>query len=121
VLGHEQLEWLEDDLKGRSNSTPIVLFAHVPLWTFFQSGWEPRQRASLGLPQAVRLRDVLKGISINHPKSRGNITFHTPCPRHFRNHNRAPRQNLANESAGGKVRSVGFTSVNYVKARNFLR
>ena len=32
-LGHEQLEWLEDDLKGRSASTPIVLFAHIPLWT----------------------------------------------------------------------------------------
>jgi 3',5'-cyclic AMP phosphodiesterase CpdA len=30
-LGHEQLEWLEDDLKGRSASTPIVLFAHIPL------------------------------------------------------------------------------------------
>jgi Icc protein len=35
VLGREQLEWLEDDLKARSTSTPIVLFAHVPLWTIF--------------------------------------------------------------------------------------
>ena len=26
-LGNEQLEWLENDLKGRSTSTPIVLFA----------------------------------------------------------------------------------------------
>jgi Icc protein len=32
-LGHEQLEWLDSDLKGRSASTPIVLFAHIPLWT----------------------------------------------------------------------------------------
>src|SRR5881394_396546 len=40
VLGHEQLEWLEDDLKGRSSSTPIVLFAHVPLWTIYPKwGW----------------------------------------------------------------------------------
>jgi hypothetical protein len=31
-LGNEQLEWLEDDLKGRSASTPIVVFAHIPLW-----------------------------------------------------------------------------------------
>src|SRR6201998_920551 len=39
-LGHEQLEWLEDDLKGRSASTPIVLFAHIPLWTIYQDwGW----------------------------------------------------------------------------------
>src|SRR5256885_12483171 len=34
-LGHEQLEWLEDDPKGRSASTPIVLFAHIPLWTIY--------------------------------------------------------------------------------------
>src|SRR5262249_59247535 len=29
-LGNEQLEWLEDDLKGRSASQPIVRFAHIP-------------------------------------------------------------------------------------------
>src|SRR5215467_6574432 len=40
VLGKEQLEWLEDDLGSRSSSTPIVLFAHVPLWTIFPKwGW----------------------------------------------------------------------------------
>src|SRR6202162_6257466 len=31
-LGHEQLEWFETDLEGRSASTSIVLFAHIPLW-----------------------------------------------------------------------------------------
>ena len=34
-LGHEQLEWLEDDLKDHTASTPIVLFAHFPLWTIY--------------------------------------------------------------------------------------
>ena len=34
-LGAEQLQWLEDDLKGRSKSTPIVVFAHIPLWTVY--------------------------------------------------------------------------------------
>src|SRR5436309_6756771 len=34
-LGAEQLEWLEDDLKGRSKSTPVVVFAHIPLWTVY--------------------------------------------------------------------------------------
>src|SRR6202521_6196022 len=39
-LGHEQLEWLEADLKGRSASTPIVLFANIPVWTIFPGlGW----------------------------------------------------------------------------------
>ena len=34
-LGADQLEWLEADLKGRSSSTPLVLFAHLPLWTVY--------------------------------------------------------------------------------------
>src|SRR5579859_4108649 len=39
-LGGEQLEWLEDDLKGRSASQPIVIFTHIPLWTLYEKwGW----------------------------------------------------------------------------------
>ena len=58
-LGAEQLEWLEQDLKGRSKSTPIVVFAHIPLWTVYPElglghrGRRPRAR----LPQGLRLGD----------------------------------------------------------------
>src|SRR5690348_3188437 len=39
-LGDDQLQWLQADLKARSASTPIVLFAHVPLWTIYPEwGW----------------------------------------------------------------------------------
>src|SRR5437588_11352471 len=39
-LGAEQLAWLEDDVRGKSKSTPIVLFAHIPLWTVYpERGW----------------------------------------------------------------------------------
>ena len=39
-LGNDQLEWLEADVKGRSASTPIVVFAHIPLWTVYPDwGW----------------------------------------------------------------------------------
>ncbi|MGA8945812.1 MAG: metallophosphoesterase, partial [Pseudolabrys sp.] len=39
-LGNEQLQWLEDDLKGRAASQPIVVFAHIPLWTVYPDwGW----------------------------------------------------------------------------------
>ena len=42
-LGHEQLEWMERDVKGLTASTPIVVFAHVPLWIAYQQwGWAPR-------------------------------------------------------------------------------
>ena len=39
-LGGSQLEWLEDDLKGRSASQPIILFTHIPLWSLYEKwGW----------------------------------------------------------------------------------
>src|SRR5262249_2549985 len=39
-LGAEQLEWLEDDVKHLSASTPIVVFAHIPLWSVYPAwGW----------------------------------------------------------------------------------
>jgi hypothetical protein len=42
-LGPEQLNWLKSDLSGLSSSTPIVIFAHIPLWMVYPDwGWEPR-------------------------------------------------------------------------------
>jgi Calcineurin-like phosphoesterase len=39
-LGADQLEWLENDVKGLSASTPIVVFAHIPLWSVYPNwGW----------------------------------------------------------------------------------
>ena len=37
-LGDEQLEWLEDDVKGLGADTPIVVFAHIPLWRSIRNG-----------------------------------------------------------------------------------
>src|ERR1700729_2014309 len=40
TLGPDQLAWVAADLKGRSSSTPIVVFAHMPLWTIYEPwGW----------------------------------------------------------------------------------
>jgi len=36
TLGKDQLAWVAADLKGRSASTPIVLFAHMALWTIYE-------------------------------------------------------------------------------------
>src|SRR6202040_4177602 len=36
ALGDEQLAWLADDLKGKAASTPIVVFAHIPLWVVYE-------------------------------------------------------------------------------------
>ena len=40
VIGVEQLDWLKKDLEPLSSSTPIVVFAHIPLWAVYpQWGW----------------------------------------------------------------------------------
>ena len=79
-LGDEQLEWLEDDLKGRSASTPIVVFAHIPLWAVYpQWGWgtEDAGRA-LGYLKRFGSVTVLNGhIHQIMQKVEGNVTFHT--------------------------------------------
>lgn len=79
-LGHDQLEWLEADLKGRSTSTPIVVFAHIPLWTVFQDwGWGTEDGAqALSYLKRFGSVTVLNGhIHQIMQKVEGNVTFHT--------------------------------------------
>jgi hypothetical protein len=79
-LGAEQLEWLEDDLKGRSASTPIVVFAHIPLWTIYPDwGWGTDDAAqALSYLKRFGSVTVLNGhIHQIMQKVEGNVTFHT--------------------------------------------
>lgn len=80
ALGDDQMAWLKDDLAGRSASQPIVLFAHMPLWTIYEPwGWgtsEGEQIASL--LRRFGSVTVLNGhIHQIVQKVEGNITFHT--------------------------------------------
>src|SRR4026209_2512478 len=79
-LGSEQLAWLADDIKGKSNSTPIVVFAHIPLWTVYADwGW--------GTDDGLQALDMLKrfgSVTVLNghihqivQKVEGNMTFHT--------------------------------------------
>jgi 3',5'-cyclic AMP phosphodiesterase CpdA len=79
-LGDEQLAWARADLRRRSSSTPIVVFAHMPLWNVYEPwGW----RTSDSEPLLAELRrfgsvTVLNGhIHQIVQKVEGNITFHT--------------------------------------------
>jgi 3',5'-cyclic AMP phosphodiesterase CpdA len=79
-LGAEQLEWLEDDVKSRSASTPIVVFAHIPLWTVYQEwGWGTDDGAqALSYLKRFGSVTVLNGhIHQVMQKVEGNVTFHT--------------------------------------------
>lgn len=80
MLGAEQLAWLKADLKNRSASTPVVVFAHMPLWTIHAPwGWgtadADEAMAMLGRFGSVT---VLNGhIHQIVQKVEGHMTFHT--------------------------------------------
>jgi 3',5'-cyclic-AMP phosphodiesterase len=80
ILGQDQLDWLQKDLASLSSSTPIVVFAHVPLWEIYpQWGWGTSD-ATKALEMLKRFGSVtvLNGhIHQTMQKIEGNITFHT--------------------------------------------
>src|SRR5450432_4003708 len=79
-LGEEQLDWLQKDLVGRGDSTPVVVYAHVPLWTVYEKwGWgtDDSDRA-LALLKRFGSVTVLNGhIHQVMQKVEGHVTFHT--------------------------------------------
>ena len=85
-LGAEQLEWLEKDVKHLPKSTPIVVFAHIPLWSVYPEwGWGTEDSAqALGYLKKFGSVTVLNGhIHQTMQKVEGNITFHTAASTAF--------------------------------------
>jgi 3',5'-cyclic AMP phosphodiesterase CpdA len=120
TLGADQLAWVAADLKARSSSTPIVVFAHMPLWTIYEPwGWGTGDADQLMEPlRRFGSVTVLNGhIHQIVQKVEGNMTFHTA-------RSTAYPQPTAGEGAGPsplKVpadqlpRMLGVTSVSVVK------
>jgi 3',5'-cyclic-AMP phosphodiesterase len=121
-LGDEQLEWLEKDLAQRSASTPIVVLAHLPLWTVYEKwGWGTAD-AGRALAHLKRFGSVtvLNGhIHQVAQKVEGNITFHTamgtaypqPAP------GTAPGPGPLAVPAGELAKYIGVRTVNFVRSR----
>ena len=79
-LGQEQLEWLEDDVAHLTTSTPIVVFAHVPLWIVYSDwGWGTADGAqALAYLKKFGSVTVLNGhIHQTLQKVEGQVAFHT--------------------------------------------
>ena len=79
-LGDEQLEWMERDVASLSDSTPIIVLAHLPLWTVYEKwGWGTADSGrALGYLKRFGSVTVLNGhIHQIVQKVEGNITFHT--------------------------------------------
>ena len=110
-LGADQLEWLAQDLKGRSRSTPIVVFAHIPLWTVYpQWGWGTEDGGcALETLKEFGSVTVLNGhIHQVMQKVEGNVTFHTA------------RSTAFPQPAPGTAPSPGPMKVEDAKLRSLL-
>jgi plastocyanin len=124
-LGHEQLEWLEDDLKSRSASTPIVLFAHIPLWTVYSDwGWgTDDSEQALSYVKRFGSVTVLNGhIHQVMQKVEGKISFHTAMSTAFPQPapGTAPSAGPMKVPADQLQRVLGVTDVNYLVSGHSL-
>jgi Icc protein len=124
-LGAEQIDWLRRDVSGLSSSTPIVLFAHVPLWTVYPEwGWgTDDSEQALALLKRFGSVTVLNGhIHQIMQKVEGNISFHTAMSTAF------PQPTPGTAPAPGplkvepeRLKSVlGITDVTFVPGRSTL-
>ena len=124
-LGDDQLAWLEDDLKGRSASTPIVVFAHIPLWAVYPDwGWGTDDGAqALGLLKRFGSVTVLNGhIHQIMQKVEGNVDLpHRPLDRLPAAGARHGALARPDEGADDKLRAVlGIASVKFMPGQQRL-
>jgi len=124
-LGEEQLAWLAADVRGLPSSTPIVLFAHVPLWTVYPEwGWgtDDSTRA-LALLKRFGSVTVLNGhIHQIMQKVEGNVHFHTAMSTAFPQPapGAAPSPGPMKVDAGLLTRVLGVASVSFVPGQHSL-
>jgi predicted phosphodiesterase len=125
LLGPDQLSWLKADLVSLSPSTPIVVFAHIPLWMVYPEwGWDtPDAAEALTYLKRFGSVTVLNGhIHQVVQKVEGNVAFHTATSTAFPQ----PAPGSAPHAGpmvvpAGKLKSVlGITEVKYVGRHSHL-
>jgi len=124
-LGAEQLEWLEDDVKHLSASTPVVVFAHIPLWSVYPEwewGTEDSTQALAYLKKFGSVTVLNGHIHQTMQKVEGNVTFHTAASTAFPQ----PQPGKADSPGPMKVPAeqlrglLGITQVNFVRGQDAL-
>jgi 3',5'-cyclic AMP phosphodiesterase CpdA len=124
-LGQAQLDWLKQDLNHVRSSTPIVLFAHIPLWAVYPDwGWATSDsEQAFAMLKRFGSVTVLNGhIHQIMQKVEGNVSFHTAMSTAF------PQPAPGTAPSPGpmkvpaeKLRSVlGITEVQFVGQHHHL-
>jgi plastocyanin len=118
ALGAEQLEWLEADVKRLKSSTPIVVFAHIPLWSVYPEwGWGTDDSArALSYLKRFGSVSVLNGhIHQVMQKVEGHVTFHTAMSTAFPQPppGAAPSPGPMKVEAGRLKSMLGLASIGY--------
>jgi len=125
TLGPEQLLWMAADVKHLKHSTPIVVFAHIPLWSVYPEwGWGTEDSAqALATLKKFGSVTVLNGhIHQTMQKVEGHVTFHTAASTAFPQ----PQPGKADSPGPMKVPAeqlktlLGITDVNYVRGKHAL-
>jgi 3',5'-cyclic-AMP phosphodiesterase len=125
LLGTDQLAWLEDDVRHLSSSTPIIVFAHMPLWNIYPGwGWgtDDSVQALASLKRFGSVTVLNGHIHQTMQKVEGNITFHTAASTAFPQ----PQPGKADSAGPMKVPAeqlrslLGLTDVNYVRGKHAL-
>src|SRR5213595_726012 len=124
-LGADQIAWLKKDVSGLAASTPIVLFAHVPLWTVYPEwGWgTDDSEQALALLKRFGSVTVLNGhIHQIMQKVEGNVSFHTAMATAFPQPvpGTAPSAGPLAVPADELRRVLGITNVNYMAGGHHL-
>jgi len=125
TLGHDQLEWLEDDVKHLQHSTPTVVFAHIPLRSVYPEwGWGTDDSVqALAYLKKFGSVTVLNGhIRQTMQKVEGNMTFHTAASTAF------PQPAPGKADSPGPMKlpaeqlksALGITDVNYIQGNQAL-
>ena len=125
VIGKEQLAWLQKDVAGLKDSTPIVVFAHVPLWAVYEKwGWATRDaEQALSILKRFASITVLNGhIHQVLQKVEGKVTFHTARSTAF-------PQSKPGQGSPGPIRDLpaeklksmlGLSAISYAESRSSL-
>ena len=124
-LGADQLAWLKNDLGGLSSSTPIIVFAHIPLWMVYPDwGWGTQDGAeALSYLKRFGSVTVLNGhIHQVVQKVEGNVAFHTATSTAFPQPGPGAAPNPGPMVVpADRLRSVlGITGVKFISKRSHL-